>query len=29
LIELGYQDAMTRKADLCRFLGLVDVAQPA
>lgn len=29
LIELGYQDAMTRKADLCRFLGLVEVAQPA
>jgi len=26
---LGYQDAMTRKAELCRFLGLVEVAQPA
>ena len=29
LIELGYQDAMTRKADLCRFLGLAEVAHSA
>lgn len=29
LIELGYHDAMARKADLCAFLGLAEVAQPA
>ena len=29
LIELGYQDAMARKTDLCRFLGLTEVVQSA
>lgn len=29
LVELGYQDAMARKADLCAFLDLAEAAQPA
>ncbi|VXC91776.1 Patatin [Pseudomonas sp. 8Z] len=28
LIELGYQDAMARKAELCSFLGLAEATQP-
>lgn len=29
LIELGYQDAMARKSELCAFLGLAELVQPA